>query len=225
MRLILALFALSACSRSAPPVEPPTEPAPPVVEAPPPAPSHAQTVVDAPDRSDDYRALDAGRQPVKLLEWADVQPGMRVAELMSGGGYTVELLARAVGEAENHLKAMKDAVLRAGDRTVETRVDRFQDTARDLFRTVEEDPRDLTGARKWLGVYLLGARDATVKFADLYSRSRDAQARADYIALLDDLEQGFADRTAKMLLDDRSDLDVEIEVLRERLEREGVHRK
>lgn len=134
-------------------------------------------------------------------------------------------VARAVGEAEKHLAAMKDAVLRAGDRAAEVRVDRFQDTARDLFRTVEEDPRDLTAARKWLSVYLLGARDATVKFADLYSRTRDAQAKADYIALLDDLEKGFADRTAKMLLDDRSDLDVEIEVLRDRLAREGVRRE
>jgi 5-bromo-4-chloroindolyl phosphate hydrolysis protein len=92
-----------------------------------------------------------------------------------------------------------------------------------MFRTVEEDPRDLTGARKYLGVYLLGAKDATVKFADLYSRTRDEKARADYEALLDDLEKSFAARTQKMLLDDRSDLDVEIEVLRERLEREGVH--
>ena len=49
------------------------------------------------------------------------------------------------------------------------------------------------------------------------------QARADYEALLTDLEQNFAARTQKLLLDDRSDLTVEIEVLRERLDREGVH--
>lgn len=131
-------------------------------------------------------------------------------------------VARAVGEAEKHLAAMKDAILRAGDRQLEARVDRFQATAREMFRTVEEDPRDLTTARKFLGVYLLGTRDATSKFADIYSRTRDAQARADYEALLDDLEKNFSARTKAMLLDDRSDLNVEIEVLRERLMREGV---
>ncbi len=131
-------------------------------------------------------------------------------------------VARAVEEAERHLSAMSDAVLRAGDRAAEARVDRFQATARELFRTVEEDPRDLTAARKWLSVYLLGARDATVKFADIYSRTRDQKTRDDYLALLDDLEQGFAKRTRKLLLDDRSDLDIEIEVLRDRLGREGV---
>lgn len=83
-------------------------------------------------------------------------------------------------------------------------------------------PRDLTAARKYLVVYLRGAHDATVKFADLYARNQDAQARDDYLALLDDLDQNFAARTAKSLLDDRSDLNVEIDVLRERLSREGV---
>ena len=131
-------------------------------------------------------------------------------------------VARVVDEAEAHLAAMTDAIKRAGDREMEARVERFQITARDMFRTVEEDPRDLTAARKYLGVYLLGARDATAKFADIYARSRDPQARADYAALLDDLDVNFSARTRKMLLEDRSDLTVEIEVLRERLEREGV---
>lgn len=131
-------------------------------------------------------------------------------------------VARVVDEAEAMLAAMTDAIVRASDRQMEARVERFQATARKMFRRVEEDPRDLTGARKYMTVYLKGARDATIKFADLYSRTRDAQARADYAALLDDLEQNFAARTQKMLLDDRSDLTVEIEVLRERLQREGV---
>ena len=131
-------------------------------------------------------------------------------------------VSRVVDEAEKHLSAMSDAILSAGDRGMERRVEQFQRTARELFRTVEEDPRDLSGARKYLGVYLRGASDATVKFADVYSRTGDAQARNDYAELLDDLEQNFSARTRKMLLDDRSDLTVEIEVLRERLQREGV---
>ncbi|WP_108859358.1 5-bromo-4-chloroindolyl phosphate hydrolysis family protein [Ruegeria sp. Alg231-54] len=131
-------------------------------------------------------------------------------------------VARVVEGAETHLSEMTDAIKRAGDRRIEARVERFQDTARDLFRTVEEDPRDLAGARKYLTVYLKGARDATVKFADVYARTRDAQALEDYSSLLDDLEQNFAARTRKLLLDDRSDLTVEIDVLRERLQREGV---
>ncbi|WP_299687961.1 5-bromo-4-chloroindolyl phosphate hydrolysis family protein [uncultured Tateyamaria sp.] len=131
-------------------------------------------------------------------------------------------VARVVDEAESHLNAMTDAMKRAEDRQMATRLEQFQTTARDLIRTVEEDPRDLTAARKYLGVYLLGARDATIKFADIYSRTRDAQAKADYAQLLDDLSENFAARTQKLLNDDRSDLNIEIDVLRDRLQREGV---
>ncbi|TCO73015.1 5-bromo-4-chloroindolyl phosphate hydrolysis family protein [Rhodovulum euryhalinum] len=131
-------------------------------------------------------------------------------------------VARVIVEAEKHLKTMADAIRRAGDRPLEAHVERFQSTVREMFRTVEDDPRDLTAARKYLVVYLLGARDATVKFAELYGRTRDAKARADYETLLSDLEQNFSARTRALLLDDRADLEVEIEVLRDRLQREGV---
>ncbi|MXQ06472.1 hypothetical protein GQ651_01290 [Alphaproteobacteria bacterium GH1-50] len=133
-----------------------------------------------------------------------------------------ERVARAVDEAERHLAAMREAIGRAGVPALSRRVDAFARTAQAMFRAVEDDPRDLTGARRYLGVYLLGARDATIQFADLYAKSRNDEARRDYEALLDDLETSFSARTEKMMLDDKSSLDVEIEVLRERLAREGV---
>lgn len=126
-------------------------------------------------------------------------------------------VAKAVEEGEKHLAAMKDAILRAKDRSLERRVDSFAATARNLFRTIEGDPGDLTAARKYMSVYLMGARDATVKFADHYAQSRDASARNDYETLLTDLETTFAAKTTAFLTNGRSDLDVEIAVLRDRL--------
>lgn len=41
--------------------------------------------------------MDAGRKPAELLAFLDLKPGMRVADLMAGFGYTTELMARAVG--------------------------------------------------------------------------------------------------------------------------------
>jgi hypothetical protein len=126
-------------------------------------------------------------------------------------------VAKAVEEGEAHLAAMKDAILRARDRGLERRVDQFASVARGLFRTIEGDPGDLTAARKYLSVYLMGARDATVKFVDHYAQSHDAGARADYEALLADLETTFAEKSKTFLTNSRSDLDVEIGVLRDRL--------
>jgi len=131
-------------------------------------------------------------------------------------------VARVVEQADQSLAAMRDHITRLEDRDLTARVDAFQATARKMARTVEEDPRDLTRARKFLGVYLEGARDATVKFVDLYSRKSEPDTRTAYIALLDDLQENFAARTDKMLGDDRTDMDIEIKVLRDRLQREGL---
>lgn len=57
----------------------------------------ARAIVDAADRDAKDRELDAGRKPAELLSFLALRPGMRVAELGAGGGYTTELLARAVG--------------------------------------------------------------------------------------------------------------------------------
>ena len=131
-------------------------------------------------------------------------------------------VARIIAEGEAYLAGMQDAIRRTRDRRLEARVALFAETARELFRRVEQDPGDLTAARRYLGVYLMGARDATVKFADLYSETQDPGARGDYEALLTDLEANFAARTRALIDSGRTDFDIELQVLRDRLAREGV---
>jgi len=57
----------------------------------------AEDIVNAIDRSSEDRELDKGRHPIEFLRFLDLKPDMKVAEISSGGGYTTELLARAVG--------------------------------------------------------------------------------------------------------------------------------
>lgn len=146
---------------------------------------------------------------------------MRAKGMEGVDAFQTDRVARAVTEGEGFLAQMKDAILRANDGALESQVDRFAETARTLFRQVENDPGDLTSARKYMSVYLMSARDATVKFADVYAASRSATARADYESLLTDLERNFASRTQALLSNDHTSLDVEISVLRDRLKLEG----
>lgn len=131
-------------------------------------------------------------------------------------------VAKVVEEAEDHLSVVRGQIETLRDRALSGRVNTFIAAATKMIRTVEEDPRDLTGARKFLGVYLMGARDATVKFADLYAAARDPAVKADYFQLIDDLERGFDAKRETLLVSDRTDLDVEIEVLRDRLKADGL---
>src|SRR4051812_33294197 len=91
--LLGLVLVFAACGPAPAPVS--VEPAP-AAETSASAPA-AASPAEAPDRSDADKALDKGRHPRELLEFAGIRPGMKVAELVAGGGYTAELLARAVG--------------------------------------------------------------------------------------------------------------------------------
>ena len=91
--LILALAALPSCRPAAEPAAvAPTTPTSPPIDA-----AAIRAIADDPARSEDERALDPGRRPEELLRFLALRPGMRVADLGAGSGYTTFLLARAVG--------------------------------------------------------------------------------------------------------------------------------
>jgi predicted methyltransferase len=56
-------------------------------------------IVASPDRSIADRNNDIRRKPEQMLAFIGVRPGMVALDLSAGGGYTTELLARAVGPA------------------------------------------------------------------------------------------------------------------------------
>jgi predicted methyltransferase len=55
-----------------------------------------EAIVASPDRSDADRQADSRRQPAKMLAFAGARPGMKVLDMEANGGYSAELLARAV---------------------------------------------------------------------------------------------------------------------------------
>ena len=59
------------------------------------APDYA-ALMAAPDRSDADRKADTRRDPVPFLAFAGLRPGMKVLDMGAGGGYSTELIARAV---------------------------------------------------------------------------------------------------------------------------------
>jgi predicted methyltransferase len=54
-------------------------------------------IVASADRSEADRQTDQRRNPELLLAFTGVRPGMKVLDMGAGGGYSTELLARAVG--------------------------------------------------------------------------------------------------------------------------------
>src|SRR4051812_1904118 len=87
MKRIALLLASAACASG-------PQPAAKTVAA-----ASPRAIADAPDRTEADRQLDPGRHPVQMLEFLALKPGMKVLDLGAGGGYTTELIARAVAPA------------------------------------------------------------------------------------------------------------------------------
>lgn len=80
------VLGLSACT--------PMRPAAPTL-----TPQAIAALVAGPDRTPADRTNDARRKPAQMLAFIGVQPGSVALDVSAGGGYTTELLARAIGPA------------------------------------------------------------------------------------------------------------------------------
>jgi len=69
----------------------------PTTESPSRAAERYAAVIASPVRTDQDRRMDATRDPAEFLPFTQVAPGMRVLDVSTGGGYTSQLLALAVG--------------------------------------------------------------------------------------------------------------------------------
>lgn len=138
-------------------------------------------------------------------------------------GYS-ELEAKRLLEALERGQQLLSETLRAArslpNSALQQRVERSMVEAGKVLVAIEKNPDDLQRARKFMMVYLQGARDATVKLADLSRKDPEAWRTSDYDQLLRDLETRFIQQREKLVTVDRSDLDVEVEVLRDRIKQD-----
>lgn len=54
-------------------------------------------IIQSPVRTEQDLKMDRTRKPMETLEFIQVKPGMTVLDIFSGGGYTAQLMALAVG--------------------------------------------------------------------------------------------------------------------------------
>jgi predicted methyltransferase len=105
-------------------------------------------IVAAPDRAEGDRQTDQRRDPVKLLAFTGVKTGMIVLDMGAGGGYSTELMARAVGPsgqvyAQDHETAPRakerfDARIKTNAMKNVTALDRpFDDPVPDEVRNLD----------------------------------------------------------------------------------------
>ncbi len=128
----------------------------------------------------------------------------------------------ALAEAYRKLDELAAASRTLGARDLRQRLERIIAWGERILERIAEDPEAFRQARKFLNVYLDGARQVTAKYARAQAAGSADQLDANFRTLLEDLEAVSAEQYERLLEHDLVALDVQMEVLTTRLKREGV---
>jgi hypothetical protein len=143
-------------------------------------------------------------------------------ELARKAGVKTEQVIQAVTEAEGKLREIEQLARGLHNRELTARVGRIVAQARAVLAQIEKDPSDLRRARRFLVTYLDGTRDVVKKYSQQQRDLADTELAANFRHVLETVERVFAEQEEVLKRNETMDLEVQIEVLRTQLEREGV---
>lgn len=137
-------------------------------------------------------------------------------------GVSTEEIVEALDEAEQNLEQIESSSATITNRELKIRLGRIVDKTRGVLSLIEEDPKDLRRARKFLKVYLTGARDVTRQYARTHQNQDNQVLEQNFRNVLESIENVIEEQHQKLLENDVLDLDVKIEVLEAQLKHEGI---
>ncbi len=137
-------------------------------------------------------------------------------------GVTSEEVLEILDEADQKIEAIEAARARIHNAELKDRLKNIVTGVRDIMRIVEEDPRDMRRARKFLRTYLDGAQRVTEGYADSHRYGEHSELEDNFRNVLTTIETVIGEQKQKLLENNLTELDVQIEVLQLQLEKEGV---
>ncbi|MDJ0740059.1 MAG: 5-bromo-4-chloroindolyl phosphate hydrolysis family protein [Gammaproteobacteria bacterium] len=129
---------------------------------------------------------------------------------------------RLVQEAEQRLLAIERAALSIGNPELERHLARVVDEGQQTLLQLAQRPSDLHRARRFFHVHLEGAERVAGAYAKAHRILRDGTLEAKFRNVLMQIATAFRRQREQLAANDIDDLDIQIEVLRKQLQREGI---
>ena len=130
---------------------------------------------------------------------------------------------KALVEATEKIDAIEDASKHLANDELRQRIKRIIALARQVIKTIEQSPKDLMRARKFLYVYLDGAKSVCEGYAKTHEKAATHELESNFRNVLITIEDVFTQQQQRLLEKEVMDLDVQIEVLHKQLKREGLY--
>jgi len=137
-------------------------------------------------------------------------------------GVTAEEVIDAIEDAEKKLEDIQAARDNIPDPQLRRRLKNIIHQTHKILDIIENDPKDLRRARKFLKVYLEGMRRVTTGYAAIHQDNPMPELKQNFTNVLSSIEKIVTEQQTKLLENDALELDVQIEVLELQLKKEGV---
>ena len=146
----------------------------------------------------------------------------RTAPEMPAIGVTSEEVLEILNEADGKILAIEAARDRIHNVELKDLLRNIVTGVREIIGIIEDDPRDMRSARKFLKVYLDGAQRVTEGYADTHRYGDNGVLENNFRTVLTTIETVISEQKVKLRENNLTELDVQIEVLQLQLEKEGV---
>ena len=133
------------------------------------------------------------------------------------GDVSAEFVLESINEAKTKLSNIEGHMREIKDRLLFDKLNIAVSKAKDILETIQNDPKDIRVARKFLIVYIDGIAKVTDSYVSMDEEDIKAETKEKLYRLMEDLDSRFDKELARLKNNNQFDLDVHIDVLKEQI--------
>jgi len=132
-------------------------------------------------------------------------------------GISAQLVLDTIQEAHTKLTRIKNDMTKISDKILLDKLRIATVKADRILQAIQEDPKDIRVARKFLIVYIDGIAKVTNAYIQLDETEITEETKQRLYTLMDDIEHTFTSELQRLKENNQFDLDVHIDVLKEQI--------
>jgi len=133
------------------------------------------------------------------------------------GDVSAEFVLETIQEAKTKLSNIEGHMRHIKDTLLFDKLDIAVVKAKDIVETIQNDPKDIRVARKFLIVYIDGVFKVTDSYVNMDEEDISSETKKKLYRLMDDLDSRFDKELDRLKNNNQFDLDVHIDVLKEQI--------
>lgn len=132
-------------------------------------------------------------------------------------GISAQMVIETIEEAKEKLSSIKNDMSKITDSVLHSKLSIATNKAETILQTIQEDPKDVRVARKFLIVYIDGIDKVTSSYTALEESEIEQPTKTRLYTLLSDVDLKFNKELQRLKENNHFDLDVHIDVLKEQI--------